>query len=223
MNKTALFLLLLLQPFLSYSQYWQQRADYFIKVTLNDKEKTLDAFEEIVYTNHSPDTLSYIWFHLWPNAYKTDRTSFSDQLLENGNTDFYFSTKEQKGYINHLNFKVDGITTTFEDHPHYIDIIKLKLPGLLLPGQKITITTPFHEKLPYNFSRGGYDSLTFQVTQWYPKPAVYDQKGWHEMPYLDQGEFYSEFGSFKVQITLPEDYVVAATGVLQTAKEIEWL
>ena len=223
MNKAALFLVLLLPPCLSYSQYWQQRADYSIKVTLNDKEKTLDAFEEIVYTNHSPDTLAYIWFHLWPNAYKTDKTAFSDQLLENGSTNFYFSSKEQKGYINHLNFKVDGITTTFEDHPHYIDIIKLKLPALLLPGKKIIITTPFHEKLPYNFSRGGYDSLTFQVTQWYPKPAVYDQKGWHEMPYLDQGEFYSEFGSFKVQITLPADYVVAATGALQTAQEIEWL
>lgn len=59
------------------------------------------------------------------------------------------------------------------------------------------------------------------ITQWYPKPAVYDQHGWHEMPYLDQGEFYSEFGSFKVQITLPSAYVVGATGVLQTNTELE--
>ena len=63
----------------------------------------------------------------------------------------------------------------------------------------------------------------YQVTQWYPKPAVYDQKGWHPMPYLDQGEFYSEFGNFDVSITLPENYVVAATGDLQNEDEKKWL
>ncbi len=63
----------------------------------------------------------------------------------------------------------------------------------------------------------------YQLTQWYPKPAVYDAKGWHEMPYLDQGEFYSEFGSFDVSITLPENYLVAGTGELQTVNELELL
>src|SRR5205807_2385230 len=146
-------------------------------VSLNDKEKTLDAFEKITYINNSPDTLTYIWFHLWPNAYKNDRTAFSDQLLENGNTNFYFSSKEQKGYINRLGFKVDGVTAKTEDHPQYIDVVKLLLPLPLLPNQQITITTPFHVKLPFNFSRGGYDKESFQITQWYPKPAVYDHKG----------------------------------------------
>src|SRR5215212_10051985 len=91
-------------------QYWQQKVDYIIDVTLNDKEKTLDGFEKLTYTNNSPDTLYYIWFHLWPNAYKNDKTAFSDQLLENGNTKFYFSPKEDHGYINRLDFKVNGIT-----------------------------------------------------------------------------------------------------------------
>ncbi len=77
--------------------------------------------------------------------------------------------------------------------------------------------------LPYNFSRGGHEGESYQVTQWYPKPAVYDTKGWHPMPYLDQGEFYSEFGNFEVCITVPENYVVAATGELQNADEKEWL
>ncbi len=202
---------------------WQQQVNYIIEVTLNEKEKTLDGFEKLIYTNNSPDTLDYIWFHLWPNAYKNDRTAFSDQLLENGNTRFYFSQKEQRGYINRLDFQVNGERARTEDHPQHIDIVKLILPQPLAPKQPITITTPFHVKLPFNFSRGGYDGESFQVTQWYPKPAVYDKNGWHPMPYLDQGEFYSEFGSFDVRITLPENYVVAATGELQNKVEIAWL
>lgn len=203
--------------------YWQQQVNYTIDVTLNDKEKTLDGFEKLEYSNHSPDTLHFIWFHLWPNAYKNDKTAFNDQLLENGNTKFYFSNKEKRGYINRLDFKVNNITTETEDHPQHIDIIKVKLPSPLAPGQTIIISTPFHVKLPYNFSRGGYDGDSYQVTQWYPKPAVYDAHGWHEMPYLDQGEFYSEFGNFDVQITLPKNYVVAATGELQNTDEKQWL
>ncbi|HEV7621726.1 MAG TPA: M1 family metallopeptidase, partial [Flavisolibacter sp.] len=122
-----------------------------------------------------------------------------------------------------LDFKVDGITSKTEDHPRYIDIVKLILPVPLLPGRQVQITTPFHVKLPYNFSRGGYDGQSFQLTQWYPKPAVYDHSGWHPMPYLDQGEFYSEFGSYNVRINIPEDYVVAATGTLKDIEEVNWL
>ncbi|HNF38282.1 MAG TPA: M1 family peptidase, partial [Chitinophagaceae bacterium] len=130
------------------AQYWQQEVNYSIDVSLNDTEHTLDAFENIEYINHSPDTLHYIWFHLWPNAYKNDKTAYTDQSLENGNTKFYFSSKEEKGYINKLDFKVNNITATTEDHPQYIDIVKLLLPAPLFPGQKINITTPFHVKMP---------------------------------------------------------------------------
>ena len=203
--------------------YFQQQANYTIDVTLNGLEKTLDGFEIIDYTNNSPDTLHYIWFHLWPNAYKNDKTAFSEQLLQLGRTDFYFSDEAKRGYINRLDFKVDGITANLEDHPQYIDVAKLILPAPLLPGQTIKITTPFHEKIPYNFSRGGYIDDTFQITQWYPKPAVYDNRGWHPMPYLDQGEFYSEFGNFRVKITVPKDYIVAATGELQNENAVKWL
>jgi len=205
------------------SQYWQQQVNYTIDVSLNDKEHTLTGFEKLEYINNSPDTLKFIWFHLWPNAYKNDKTAFTDQQLENGSTKFYFSSREDKGYINRLDFKVNNITAQTEDHPEHIDIVKLILPAPLPPGQKITITTPFHVKLPYNFSRGGHEGQSYQVTQWYPKPAVYDKNGWHPMTYLDQGEFYSEFGSFDVTISLPKNYVVAATGELQNTAEKEWL
>ncbi len=203
--------------------YWQQQVDYTIAVTLNDKTHSLEGFEKIIYTNNSPDTLTYIWIHLWPNAYKNDKTAFSDQLLENGDTRFYFSDKEQKGYINRLDFKVNDNVAETEDHPQHIDIVKLLLPSPLLPGKQTIITTPFHVKLPFNFSRGGHVGESYQITQWYPKPAVYDKQGWHPMPYLDQGEFYSEWGNFDVSITLPDNYVVAATGELQNETEKDWL
>lgn len=203
--------------------YWQQEVNYTIDVSLNDKDHSLTGFEQLEYINNSPDTLRFIWFHLWPNAYKNDKTAFSDHMLENGSTKFYFSNKEDRGYINKLDFKVNGVTAQLEDHPEHIDIAKLVLPAPLAPGQKITISTPFHVKLPYNFSRGGHDGQSYQATQWYPKPAVYDKDGWHPMPYLDQGEFYSEFGRFIVKITVPKNYVVAATGELQNPDEKEWL
>ena len=202
------------------NNYWQQQVNFIIEVTLDDTEHSLTGFEKIEYINNAPDTLHFIWFHVWPNAYKNDKTAFSEQLLTNDRTDFYFSAKEQKGYINRLDFKVNGKTARLEDHPEHIDIVKLILPEPLAPKQSLNITTPFHVQLPYNFSRGGHEKQSYQVTQWYPKPAVYDRKGWHPMPYLDQGEFYSEFGNYDVRINLPENYVVAATGELQNKDEL---
>lgn len=203
--------------------YWQQQVDYTINVTLNDNNHSLDGFEKIRYVNQSPDTLQYIWFHVWPNAYKNDKTAFSEQQLENGDTRFYFSSQNQRGYINQLDFRVNDVHAEMEDHPSDIDIIKVILPRPLPPGEQVWITTPFHVQLPYNFSRGGHIGQSYQITQWYPKPAVYDKEGWHPMPYLDQGEFYSEMGNYEVTITLPENYVVAATGMLQNDNEKEWL
>jgi hypothetical protein len=219
----SFFLYFSISSSLAQSSYFQQQVDYAIKVTLNDADNTLDGFETINYSNNSADTLDYIWFHLWPNAYKNDRTAFSEQMLQLGTTDFYFSDESKRGYINRLDFKVNNVTAVLEDDSLNIDIAKLILPSPLLPGETIKITTPFHEKIPFNFSRGGFVDKTYQITQWYPKPAVYDQTGWHAMPYLDQGEFYSEFGNFNVQITVPENYIVAATGELQNQDELKWL
>jgi hypothetical protein len=201
--------------------YFQQEVHYTIDVTLSDPAHALDGFARIRYINHSPDTLHHIWFHCWPNAYKNDRTAFSEQLLDNGRTDFYFSDKQDRGYMNRLEFRVDGQEARLEDHSQYIDIIRVILPHPLPPGGETTITTPFHVQLPRLFSRSGWvgspgaPARSYQITQWYPTPAVYDRYGWHPMPYLDQGGFYSEFGSFDVHITAPARFAVAATGNLQ--------
>lgn len=223
LKKFILLHLLLLSFFVSSSQYWQQQVNHTIDVKLNTADHSLDAFQRIEYINNSPDTLHFIWFHVWPNAYKNDQTAFSDQYLENNSTDFYFSDDEDRGYINRMDFKVDNVTATVEDHPQHIDIIKIILPRPLPPAARVFITTPFHVKLPAVWSRSGQRNGRYQVTQWYPKPAVYDQEGWHTQPYLDQGEFYNEFGDYDVTITVPANLVVAATGELKDENELNWL
>jgi hypothetical protein len=223
LKKRFLFFLLIIQNVIfAQSTYWQQEVHYTIDVSLDDSAHTLNGFLKLRYINHSPDTLTYIWFHLWPNAYKNDQTAFSEQLLQNGRTDFYFSDRDQRGYINRLDFRTDLATLKTEDHPQYIDIIKVHLVRPLAPGAETNINTPFHVKLPAQFSTGGHTGQSYQITQWYPKPAVYDAKGWHPMTYLNQGGAYSEFGSYDVRITLPAAYVVAATGELQDPGEAAW-
>ncbi|HEX8348751.1 MAG TPA: M1 family metallopeptidase, partial [Hymenobacter sp.] len=199
--------------------YWQQEVNYSIDVTLDDRQHLLTAQEELQYTNNSPDQLTFIWFHLWPNAYRDNTTAFAKQQLRNGSTKFQFAKPAQRGFIDQLDFKVNGQAARLEYDPLNPDIAKLLLPQPLAPGARATITTPFRVKIPDSFSRFGHVEQSYQITQWYPKPAVYDRKGWHPISYLDQGEFYSEFGSFDVRITLPANYTVGATGVLQNADE----
>jgi hypothetical protein len=205
------------------NKYWQQEVNYDINVKLDDKTHTLHAYEEIEYTNNSSDKLDFIWFHLWPNAYKNNKTAFAKQQIANGSSRFHFSEDTKRGYIDSLNFKVNNEVLKWEFHPKHEDIAKVYLNDPLAAGEKIVISTPFKVKLPDSFSRLGHVGKQYQITQWYPKPAVYDKEGWHPMPYLDQGEFYSEFGSFEVSITILENYVVGATGNLNTESELHFL
>ena len=138
------------------AQRWQQQVNYSIDVTLTDSTHSLDGRIRIRYINRSPDTLAFIWVRCWPNAFKNDRTAFSEQRIQNGRTDFYFSGKSRKGYLNHLEFRVDGQLAVMEDHPQYIDVIKVILPNPLPPGDSTTLTTPFHDQLPDNFAGSGY-------------------------------------------------------------------
>ncbi|MBT9391709.1 M1 family metallopeptidase [Hymenobacter sp. NST-14] len=221
MRKILYLLSLLALPALAQkpAASWQQQANYAIDVTLDDQQHQLTGREEIVYTNNSPDALSYLWFHLWPNAYRDNTTAFARQQLRKGNRFFQFATPAQRGFIDGLEFQVNGQPARLDYDAANPDMAKLVLPRPLAPGTSITITTPFRVKIPDSFSRFGHVGQSYQITQWYPKPAVYDRKGWHPMPYLDQGEFYSEFGTFDVRITLPANYTVGATGVLQNPGE----
>jgi hypothetical protein len=198
--------------------YWQQEVHYTIDVALNDRAHSLHGKLSLNYINHSPDTLTYIWFHLWPNAYKNDSTALARQLA----TEKDAKKPVDRGYIDSLQFTVNGQTAaTASDAGHNIDIVKVVLPQPLLPGAQITIATPFHVQLPVYYSRSGHDGQEYMICQWYPKPAVYDRKGWHAFPYLDHGEFYSEYGSFTVNLQVPAEYVVGATGTLKNNDELE--
>lgn len=206
------------------STYFQQTVNYEIDVSLNDKQHELHGFEKIEYINNSSDTLKKIYFHLWPNAYKNNKTALGKQLIEERNLDYYYANDSLRGYIDSIDFKINGEPAKWKLTEENIDIAILYLNDPLLPNESITISTPFKVKIPSSeFSRLGHSGQQYQITQWYPKPAVYDKNGWNPMPYLNQGEFYSEFGSFKVSITLPENYVVGATGELQTKHEIDWI
>jgi hypothetical protein len=201
--------------------YWQQQVNYKINVTLNDKDHTLKGSEEIEYINNSPDQLDFIWFHIWPNAYKNDNTAYAKQMLREDKGKKQLAKFKDRGYLDSLDFTVDGQKAKFENHPEHIDVVKLILPKPLPFGGKVKIATPFFVDLPEYISRSGHVKQSYMVAQWYPKPAVYDHKGWHAFPYLDMGEYYSEFGSFDVSITLPSNYIVGATGTLQNADELK--
>jgi hypothetical protein len=155
-----------------------------------------------------------------PMPIGNDQTALAKQL-KNDKENKKNSKNKEAGWIDSLKFTIDGKVVTTEPHPEHIDIIKVILPKPLLPEERTLISTPFYVKLPSYYSRSGHDGQQYMVCQWYPKPAVYDKKGWHAMPYLDQGEFYSEYGSFKVDITVPSEYVIGATGSLQNKEEYE--
>ena len=204
--------------------YFQQKVDTYIDVELDDENHILRGFEKMVYHNNSPSDLNKIIIHLWPNAYKNSNTNLAKQKYSDGSTLFKYADSIDLGYIDSLDFKVNGYKVEWEFLNEEIDISEIHLKKPLNPGDSIVITTPFRVKIPSGkFSRLGHIGQSYQITQWFAKPAVFDKNGWHPMSYLDQGEFYSEFGNYDVSITIPKNYILMATGDLQNAEELDFL
>ena len=222
LSKTVLFVFIFCQinGLLSQNsfqkEYFQQKVDYNIEASLDTTEQTLDVVANVVYYNNSKDVLDKLIFHIWLNALSDRSSDFSDQLLSMGNRDFYFSDDEQLGGYEELTFYINDTIQKFKPYNHgeksFVDIIELPLNEKLLPNQKLELRIAYKLDIPFAFSRGGWKDDLYRMTQWYPKPAVYDSKGWHPMPYLSYGEFYSEFGDYKVQLHLPISYSVVSTG-----------
>lgn len=191
---------------------WQQQVDVELSVRLDAEKKILKGEVRMQYINNSPDDLDRIYIHLWPNAYSRYNSALAIQLLQQGNLAMSTMGREDLGAIGKLQFEVDGESVEFEYDDEHSDIAVLKLKEAVPSGASVEIYTPFSVKVPKLISRMAYVDDYFAISQWFPKPAVYDEDGWHPMPYLDQGEFYAEFGRYTVTIDVPENYKVAATG-----------
>ena len=192
---------------------FSQQANYRISATLDPSTKTISAHVTISYTNNSPDAMDSVFIHLWPNAYSQYETPLARQLLENGRLDFHFIKRKDLGYIDSLRFTVQEEPASYYLLPGQPDIAVLRLPAPISPGATVSISTPFRVRLPKLVSRAGYIGNSFVVSQWYPKIAVYNRTGWHPMSYLEQGEFFNDFGTYEVSITVPSNYKLAATGL----------
>ncbi len=189
--------------------YWQQQCDYEIHVTLDREEHTLTGTETISYRNVSPDTLDEFYMHLYPNAYREKDSPLIRDYMQGTLYFFVGLRKSKRGRIDVTGLKVNGEPVDFS-----VDgtILTSLFPERLPPGGNAKIEIVFEEKIRKKLGRAGYIGNHYQIAQWYPKMVVYDRNGWHPDQFR-MGEFYGEFGAFDVHITLPEEFVLAATGV----------
>ena len=141
MKNILILFLIFISHNLNAQDYFQQEVNYTINVELNDENHTLEGDIYIDYTNNSPDKLGFIWFHIWPNAYKNNSTALCKQKIENGSTSLYYAKDHERGYIEKLSFKVNGKNVLSNFHPEHIDICKIILNKPLNPGESIR-TTP---------------------------------------------------------------------------------
>jgi hypothetical protein len=207
------------------ARYWQNRADYALAATLDTATKTVRGEMTLRYTNHSPDTLKFLWLQVEQNAFRSNSlNSFIfpedsrfgargfegghkfaklDQLLGAGAASKTAKRVALKSRVNETMMKVD-------------------LAEPLAPGKTATIEAAWSFLVPeHGADRMGRDGSLFEIAQWYPRMVVYDDvRGWNIEPYLGQGEFYLDYGDYNLAITVPAGYIVAATGALVNAKEV---
>jgi hypothetical protein len=202
-------------------KYWQQRADYDLKATLDTAAKALHGELTIRYTNNSPDTLHFLWFQVEQNAFKSNslnsyvfpaESRFGARNFEGGDVidRFEHVTAGAKGARRALKLRNEGT------------VMKADLAEPLAPGHTATINAAWHFNIPeHGADRMGRDGALYELAQWYPRVNVYDDiRGWNTEPYLGQGEFYLEYGDFTLDVTVPSGYIVTATGTLQNPRDV---
>ncbi len=210
-----------LPPMMAATQYWQQDVHYRIAIALDPNNHTANGNTTIKYKNNSPDTLHFVWFHLYPNAYKDNRSVFARESMQAGSSQFALAPDRERGYIRIDTLRCGTQLVQWEYKEHDETEMKVMLPVPLKPGESIQFDMTFFIKIPHIFSRFGHIKHHYEFVQWYPKVVVYDKHGWHPDGYHLIGEFYGEFGTFDVEITVPKDMTVAATGnLISPATEI---
>jgi hypothetical protein len=218
--------------------YWQQRADYAIRATLDEANRSIRAAETITYHNNSPDTLNYLWVQLDQNIYKPNSdarmsaTSVSREAWakprspeEGMKFDALRTTFEGLSFDG--GFNITGVKTGGRKLAYVINrtMMRIDLPQPLKPGQRFSFEVEWNYKINEQKvlgGRSGYEKFDedkndlFEIAQWFPRMAAYyDTYGWQHKQFLGAGEFTLEFGDYDVEITVPSDHIVASTGVLQ--------
>jgi hypothetical protein len=213
-------------------EYWQQKADYKIKLELDDEKQKIYGEETITYINNSPDALSYLWVQLDQNMRAKD--SQTTLIKENKLADKMYSTSLDPYYNEYDGgFKIDYVKDANGKalaHTINYTMMRIDLPKPLKAGGKYV----FSIKWWYNINdaikdggRSGYehfeeeDNYVYSIAQFYPRMAVYNEvEGWQNKQFLGRGEFALTFGDYEVSITVPSDHIIASTGELQNAKDV---
>jgi hypothetical protein len=212
------------------TKYWQQRADYDIKATLDEKNLMLHGAETITYFNNSPDVLTYIWLQLDENEHSTTKNAgYPDgSSMGRGMSPAMIDKLEEEKSDNGLGVNILKITDILGAKLKYTvnkTMMRVELPTALKPGQKFAFKVDWNYKITDRLTvagRGGFEFFPedgnhlFTMAQWYPRLAVYsDFQGWQHHQFTGRGEFALTFGNYKVAITVPSDHVVMATGACQ--------
>ena len=220
------------------TKYWQMRADYDIKCELDEVNNKLYGSEVITYYNNSPDVLNYLWMQLDENQH----SSVNNANYQSGNpmqsqmTDKALDIIDEKKTDNGYGFNIVKLTDMAgKPMKHFINktMMKVDLAKPLMPGQKISFKVEWNYKLAdrsnfqkFGGARGGYEPFedgnnNYTMTQWYPRMCKYgDEVGWQNHQFTGRGEFTLSFGNFKVQMTVPADHILGATGVCQNYAQV---
>ena len=216
------------------SSYWQQRVDYAIDVELDDVNQRLVGSERITYHNRSPDPLRYLWVQVDPNIFAPD----SDAQLTMTAPDLdSLSFSDARRLLARENFdggaKITAVTGPGDKalrHTIVRTMMRVDLDEPLRSGQSVTFRIDWSYRINNSKlvrGRTGYEhfpddgNYLYELAQWFPRMAAYtDVHGWQNKQYLGRGEFTLELGDYLVRITVPDDHVVAATGVLQNPEEV---
>ena len=203
-------------------RYWQNRADYDLKATLDTAAKSVSGEMVFRYTNNSPDTLQYIWMHLEQNAFR--KNSLSSEVYAQGSrwNPGQFEGGDKLTRVEEVLSSGGGkkrVPLTIREGE---TMMKVPLAEPLAPGKTATLEMEWSFVVPeHGADRMGRDGSLYEIAQWYPRAAVYDDlRGWNLDPYVGQGEFYLEYGDYAVAVTVPAGYIVAATGTLENPRDV---
>jgi hypothetical protein len=202
-------------------------VDYRIDVWLDADRKQLVGRERITWNNPSSDAVGDLWFHLYLNAFKNSRSTFMRE--SGGQLRSDRMTRDSWGWIDVTSMRLpDGRDllpgATFEhpddDNADDRTVMRVPLPSAVPPGGSISLDVEFRAQLPEVFARTGYKRNFFMVGQWFPKLGVYEPAGmrgrtsgaWNCHQFHAHSEFYADFGTYRVAITVPKGFVVGATG-----------